>query len=180
MRLVIDGYNVIFAETHRPLPKQEPELQQMREDLLRRLEEYRVGEGEDVTVVFDGGEEGAHLARFQHFGGVEVIFSDPRSDADEEIRTYLRESSHARDMRVVTDDRPLALSAKRLGARVSGTAWLEEHMEHSRARRGDAIATAEPAGKYEGPAESEVDGWTETFGDLDESDFEDDEGDDEE
>ena len=88
MRLVIDGYNVIFAETHRPLPKHEPELEQMREDLLRRLEEYRVGEGDDVTVVFDGGEGGAHLARFQHFAGVEVIFSDPKSDADEEIRTY--------------------------------------------------------------------------------------------
>ena len=174
VRLVIDGYNVIFTETHRPLPKGPRELEQMRNDLLRRLEEYRVVAGEEVTVVFDGGEEGAHLARFQHFGGLEVIFSDPRSDADEEIKTYLRESSAARDMRVVTDDRPLAQSAKRLGARVAGTAWLIEHMEHVRTRRGNEQREAEPAAKFGGPAPSEIDRWTEEFGDLDESDFEED------
>lgn len=174
MRLVIDGYNVIFTETHRPLPRGERELEQMRDDLLRRLEEHRLVEGGDITVVFDGGEGGAHLARFQHFGGLEVIFSDPKSDADEEIKTYLRESSHARDMNVVTDDRPLGQSAKRLGAKVSSTEWLIEHMQHSQALRGDERRTAEPTCKFGGPAPSEVDSWTEVFGDLDEDDFEED------
>ncbi len=171
VKLLIDGYNVIFAETHRPLPRVERELEQMRDDLLRRLEDFRTAEGIEITVVFDGGEAGAHLARFQHVGGIEVIFSDPKSDADEEIKTYLRQSSHARDMRLITDDRPLAQSSKNLGARVAGTAWLIEHMQRSRARRGSERASAEPACKFGGTPESEVDRWTEVFGDLDESDF---------
>ena len=174
MKIVVDGYNVIFAETHRPLPKGPRELEQMRNDLLRRLEAYRTTEGADVTVVFDGGEEGAHLARFQHFGGLEVIFSDPRSDADEEIKTYLRESSHARDMRVITDDRPLAQACGHLGARVSGTAWLVDHLEHARARRGNELAEAEPACKFGEIGPGEVERGLKDFGDLDESDFEDD------
>jgi predicted RNA-binding protein with PIN domain len=105
--LIIDGYNVVFAETHRPLPKPPRELEQMHNDLLRRLEAWRTTTDEDFTAVFDGSEEGVRLARFQHFGRLEVIFSDPKSDADEEIKTYFRGYS---------------------GARVVGTAWLIDRM----------------------------------------------------
>ena len=174
MRLLIDGYNVLFAETHRPLPKPERELEQMRNDLLGRLEAYRTTADEDITVVFDGGEAGAHLARFQHFGGVEVIFSDPASDADEEIKEYLRGYSGARDTKVVTDDRPLAQAAKKLGARVVGTEWLVERMQRAAARAGDEKANAEPACKFGEVPPGEVDRGIEAFGDLDESDFEED------
>ncbi len=171
MRLIIDGYNVIFAETHRPLPKVEPLLEEMRNDFLRRLEAFRTNSDEDVTAVFDGGEAGAHLARYQHFGGIEVIFSDPASDADEEIKEYLRGYSGARDSRVVTDDRALAQAVKKLGARVVGTEWLMEHMQNSAARKGNEKATAEPACKFGEVPPGEVDRGIEAFGDLDESDF---------
>ncbi len=185
MRLIIDGYNVIFAETHpassrtagptpwrrRPLPKAERELESMRSDFLRRLEAYRMNSDEDLTVVFDGGEAGAHLARFQHFGGIEVIFSDPASDADEEIKEYLRGYSGIRDTRVVTDDRPLAGAVKKLGGRVVGTEWLMERMQHSAAKKGNERATAEPACKFGEVPPGEVDRGIEAFGDLDESDF---------
>jgi len=184
LRLVIDGYNVIFAETHRrfgrltgpagaarPVRPGAGECEQMRTELLQRLEQYRIGTDEEMTVVFDGGEEGAHLARFQHYGGVEVIFSDPSSDADEEIKELVRQSSGARDLRVVTDDVELAQSAKRLGAKAAPAGWLLERMAEVLNRRGDEEAEAEPASKFGGPADYEVDPWVQEFGDLDESDF---------
>jgi hypothetical protein len=99
------------------------------------------------------------------------VFSDPGSDADEEIKKLVRESSGARDLRVVTDDRDLAQAAKRLGARASGTEWLLERMTRVEERRGDEEVKAEPACKFNGPADFEVDGWVEQFGDLDEDDF---------
>jgi predicted RNA-binding protein with PIN domain len=176
MRLLIDGYNVIFGETDRPPHRPERELEQMRNDLLERLEAYRTTSDEDITVVFDGGEAGAHLARFQHYGGVEVIFSDPSSDADEEIKEYLHGYSGVRDTKVVTNDRPLAQAAKKLGARIVGTEWLIDRMQRAAARAGDEKANAEPACKFGEVPPGEVERGIEDFGDLDESDFPEDDG----
>ena len=163
MALIIDGYNVIFAMLHR-LPRfDSEECERLRTDLLRRLEHYRVIMDEAITVVFDGGPGGAHLARLQHFGGLTVIFSDPKSDADREIKSLVSKSSGARDLHVVTDDNELARDVKRQGTKVYGTADLMRKMERAENRRGEEEAEAEPEYKFSGPASYEVDDWVRTF-----------------
>jgi len=171
MPLVVDGYNVIFASGRRPVRYESGECERLRTELLERLEHYRNLTGEEITVVFDGGPGGAHLARHQWFGGLEVIFSDPESDADEEIKRLVRDSTGARDLRIVTDDRELTQYVRRLGARVSSSGELLRKMEQPR-KRGDALTEeADPACKFTGPAPHEVDDWVELFGELDEEDL---------
>ena len=172
MALLIDGYNVIFAMVRHPLKYDSGECERLRTDLLERLERYRTRTGEEITVVFDGGPGGAHLARLQHFGGLTVIFSDPKSDADEEIKRLVRESSGAREIRVVTDDRSIAAHVRRFRAKVVGTEDLLRRMERTEKRRGAEAEDTEPACKFSGPPGFEVDDWVEAFGDLDEHDLE--------
>jgi predicted RNA-binding protein with PIN domain len=169
MPLIVDGYNVIFAGRH-PLRYESGECERLRTELLERLEHYRNLTGEEITVVFDGGPSGAHLARHQWFGGLEVVFSDAEGDADEEIKRLVRESTGARDLRVVTDDRELAQGVRRLRARVSATGELLGKMGRAE-KRADAHADdADPACKFTGPAPHEVDDWVDLFGEVDEED----------
>jgi hypothetical protein len=171
MSLLVDGYNVIFAEAGGPVRHEAGECERLRTGLLERLEQYRTLGREEITVVFDGGVGGAHLARHQWFGGLEVIFSDPASDADTEIKRLVRESTHARDLRVVTDDRELAQYVRRFHARVSGTADLLAKMERAEERAEKRAEDADPACKFTGPEPYEVDDWVEVFGEFDEEDL---------
>jgi len=170
MSLLVDGYNVIFAEAGKSPVNESGECERLRTGFLERLEQYRTLSGEEITVVFDGGAGGAHLARHQWFGGLEVIFSDPASDADAEIKRLVRESTHARDLRVVTDDRELAQYVRRFRARVSGTGELLAKMERAEERAEKSAEEADPACKFTGPEPYEVDDWVEVFGDFDEED----------
>ena len=171
MGLIIDGYNVIFAMVRHPLQYDSGECERLRTELLERLERYRSHRQEDITVVFDGGPKGAHLARDQHFGGLRVIFSDPNADADTEIKQLVRESTGARDLRIVTDDAELARFVRRLGARVSSTEDLQRKMQAVEKKSGEEDQEAEPSCKFDGPAPYEVDPWVAAFGDIDEEDL---------
>lgn len=163
MPLIVDGYNVIFAVTHRRLRYDSGECESLRTELLERMEHYRRCTGEEITVVFDGGEKGAHLARRQHFGGLTVIFSDPGSSADEEIKQLVRESSGARELRVFTDDRSIAQQVRRCRAKVGSTEELLRKMEQAEERDGDERGGSEPSSKFDGPAPHEVEGWVDYF-----------------
>ncbi|HUU43613.1 MAG TPA: NYN domain-containing protein [Planctomycetota bacterium] len=172
--LIVDGYNVIFAEAGHVMDLASGTCERLRTALLERLEFYRTQTGEEITVVFDGGAGGAHLARLQHHGGLTVIFSDPSEDADTEIKRLVRESSGSRELRVVTDDRSIERAVKRFRARVSSTEDLLRKLRRAEERAGGADQRAEPSFKYGGPPESDVDAWVDVFGDLDEEDLDED------
>lgn len=171
MTLIIDGYNVIFAITREHINYASGECERLRTELLDRLEYFRTYSAEAITVVFDGGPGGAHLARLQHHGGLTVIFSDPDSDADAEIKQLVRDSSGSRDLRVVTDDRSIARYVKRFKARVSSTEDLLRKLERAESKAGSEREDAEPSYKYSGPPETDVNAWVDVFGDLDEDDL---------
>ena len=175
LKLIIDGYNVIFSLLNRPVKQGSGECERLRTELLERLEHYRVLRDEDITVVFDGGPGGAHLARLQHFGGLTVIFSDPGSDADSEIKRLVRESTGARDLRVITDDNSITTYVRRFRAKVSSTTDLLRRLEQAEKRDGEEDKRSEPPCKFEGPAPYEVADWVAEFGDLDEEDIDEEE-----
>jgi len=170
--LVVDGYNVIFAIRREPIRYESGECERLRTELLGRLEHYRTVSDEEITVVFDGGPGGAHLARLQHHGGLTVIFSDPDSDADAEIKQLVRESSGSRDLTVVTDDRSIATYVRRFKTRVWSTDDLLRRVRRVEERGGSEEEDAEPAYKYSGPPDTDVNAWVDVFGDLDEDDVE--------
>jgi len=172
LALIVDGYNVIFAMVRHPLRYDSGECERLRTGLLERLERYRTLTGEEITVVFDGGPGGAHLARLQHFGGLTVIFSDPESDADAEIKRLVRESTGARELRVVTDDRRIAAGVRRFGAKISSTDDLLRKMGRAEKRQGVEAEQAEPSYR---PADYEVDDWVAAFGEVDEQELDDEE-----
>ena len=172
MTLIVDGYNVIFAIRRQPVRFESGECERLRTELLDRLSHYRSISGEAITVVFDGGPGGAHLARFQHHGELTVIFSDPESDADAEIKQLVRESTGARDLTVVTDDRNIAAAVTRCGGRLWSTDVLLRKMERAEEMAADD-EDAEPSCKYDGPPPSDVNAWVDVFGDIDEEDVDD-------
>ena len=83
----------------------------------------------------------------------------------------MRESSGARELRVVTDDRSIATYVRRFRAKVTATEDLLRRMDVTEKRRGVQTEGAEPACKFSGPADYEVDDWVDAFGDLDENDL---------
>ena len=170
--IIVDGYNVIFSKLEHPLKPESNECERLRTVLLERLANYAEYMDEAVTVVFDGGEAGAHLARRQHHRGITVIFSDPDSDADTEIKQLVRASDGARDLRIVTDDRDIAQHVRRLGAKIVDVDTLLRKVGAFEKKTGERPRLAEPPQKYEGPADYEVDDWVRLFEEPDEDDEE--------
>ncbi|MBD3246420.1 MAG: hypothetical protein GF333_05355 [Candidatus Omnitrophica bacterium] len=111
LHFIIDGFNLIHAVS---------ELEHSRDphpDLMYYLKRRRLtgSRNNRVTVVFDGWPP-LHF----HEKEYRVVFSGDR-DADTSIVARVRASRPASETVVVTDDRQLRQSVKKLGARVRGT-----------------------------------------------------------
>ncbi|OGX39418.1 MAG: hypothetical protein A3C53_06860 [Omnitrophica WOR_2 bacterium RIFCSPHIGHO2_02_FULL_68_15] len=100
-RLIVDGYNVLYAWARRPGA---PPIPMARETLLRDLERAAATRGVRCTVVFDGRpiEDVAHASSAL----LEVLFAGPHSSADAVIERMVCRSPRQGQV-VVTDDRLL-------------------------------------------------------------------------
>jgi predicted RNA-binding protein with PIN domain len=102
-RLIIDGYNVLCG-TPRYSALVDDDIDGARERLIADLG-ARVAEGQDVTVVFDGGNNPASEGIPHEVGGVTVIFSPHGSEADSVIESLASAAREAGDsVEVVTSD----------------------------------------------------------------------------
>lgn len=111
MHLVIDGYNLI----HNCLELLTAHEQgQGRAALAAALRLYRQKKSHRVTVVFDGGPE--HQTTRATLDGVPVVYAGGERSADEVIVEMARQGGPG--LTVVTCDRALADSCRRLGAGV--------------------------------------------------------------
>jgi predicted RNA-binding protein with PIN domain len=111
MKYIIDGYNVI----HKIPELRGKELRGQREGLIRLLETAgaRNRQLKDVTVGFDGK---CDVVAPQLRSSIRVVFSKG-SSADKRIKQMLENSSFARDMAVVSDDREIRFYAGSAGAK---------------------------------------------------------------
>jgi predicted RNA-binding protein with PIN domain len=101
-RLIVDGYNVIRGS--RRYATVADDLDAARERLIADLG-ARVADGDDVTVVFDGGGNPQSDGRPRSVGGVSVIFSASGTDADTVIEALAAEARDlAQETIVVTSD----------------------------------------------------------------------------
>jgi predicted RNA-binding protein with PIN domain len=190
MHIVIDGYNLIYSPGRFAGKGPTAPDERLREYLITQLAAYREikgsptksagaepgerpGAGEKpaappprVTVVFDSHPHGWPYSVSEEHLGVEVVYSGPGVEADETIKQMVRESSHSRDMLVVTSDLSLQSICRRLGAQVTDSASFREEVFRE-LRRAREEQPEEPLAKEEGVPESEIDAWLASLG-LDE------------
>ncbi|MGA4989083.1 NYN domain-containing protein [Nonomuraea bangladeshensis] len=117
IHLIIDGYNVTKTG-YGTLT-----LADQRNRLMTNLGGLAAQTRVEVTVVFDGAELNAPVQVVAP-RGVRVLFSDPGEIADDLIRQLVRVEPPGRAIAVVSSDREVAESVRRMGARPVPSALL--------------------------------------------------------
>ena len=113
-RLIVDGYNIIFAWPDLASLK-DVNLQDAREMLIATLADYAAMTRQKVTVVFDSHRRPDAEASEQTISGVEVVYSGRKTSADHVIERLLFEARASDEVTVATSDalqRDLALGRK--------------------------------------------------------------------
>ncbi len=160
MALFVDGYNLAFKAG---FDKKQTEA--AREKVLALLAKFKSLRSERVVVFFDGGPEAAHLPRFQRERGMEIIFSDARSDADSDIKAAVSHEADPRAIRVITSDAAIRRFVEHYGATVTDSGTFLEEVRES--LKDSSLPENEPIEKYEGGADEDADYWMKIFGDED-------------
>ena len=162
MRIFIDGYNLIFEASKRMGGFDMRNTEAAREKLLRMLAKYKSLREDRFLVFFDGSQESAHLPRRQFMRGMDVLFSDPDSDADTDIKYTVSHDGNPRDIRVVTSDRAIQTFVTQYGSQVTESRDFLDEIDHALSR--NALPSDEPIEKYEGGSEDETNYWLKVFG----------------
>ena len=143
-RLIVDGYNIIFAWPELAAVK-DVKLEDARDLLVAILADYAAMTRQKITVVFDSHRRPDAQASEQMVSGVRVLYSGRKTSADHVIERLLFEAKPNDEVTVATSDglqRDLALgrqvktvSALNLKAQVDGVlAGRNQQMNDSRAR----------------------------------------------
>jgi predicted RNA-binding protein with PIN domain len=126
MHLIIDGYNLLHVD--RSLTNLNSiQLQWERERLIDRLSTYQKLKPREVTVVFDGWQEGWSTETREKRKGIEVIFSKLGEKADEVIKRLVKEEGSG--VVVITSDREVARFAQRMDVAVIPSEQFREKLE---------------------------------------------------
>jgi predicted RNA-binding protein with PIN domain len=125
MHLIIDGYNLLHVD--RSLSNLNSiQLRWERERLIDRLSTYQRLKPREVTVVFDGWQEGWSTETREKRKGIEVIFSKLGEKADEVIKRLVQEKGSGAV--VITSDREVARFAQRMDAAVIPSEQFREKL----------------------------------------------------
>jgi predicted RNA-binding protein with PIN domain len=110
-RLIVDGYNIIFAWPELSAIK-DVKLEDARDALVSILADYAAMTRQKVTVVFDSHRRPDAEASQQTVSGVQVVYSGRKTSADHVIERLLFEARPSDEVTVATSDalqRDLAL-----------------------------------------------------------------------
>jgi predicted RNA-binding protein with PIN domain len=102
-KIVVDGYNVIYADDKlRRIALKD--MERARREFLCRVEAYVADKELRVTVVFDGSGDTTDTRAIVP-GKLQAVFSARRQSADELIVSIIANSENPRSYIVVTSDR---------------------------------------------------------------------------
>ena len=110
-RLIVDGYNIIFAWPELAAVK-DVKLEDARDLLVSILADYAAMTHQKVIVVFDSHRRPDAEASQQTVSGVQVVYSGRKTSADHVIEKLLFEARPSDEVTVATSDalqRDLAL-----------------------------------------------------------------------
>lgn len=172
MDVIIDAYNVIFQITELGANTRKNDIEVLRNKLLSILAQYKSSRKHKLTVVFDGKEDNDFYGHKTNISGIEVIFSRSGLDADEEIKRMVSNSSHPRQIIVVTSDREIEQFVKKYGCKIKGPVEFfkdvkmkisqSKSREH-KSKKLDDGDESEPISKYTGPSKAEAQYWLKVF-----------------
>jgi len=152
MHLIVDGYNVI-RQSPRLQCLDVMDLQAGREALLDLLALYRVRSHHQITVVFDGWQQGDLKESRDRHHGILVIYSRRGERADEVIKRLLNQERER--ALVVTSDREIQVCAEQAKAAWINAGQFELSHLHTPAGAADPAAEADPSARgthKKGPA----------------------------
>ena len=113
-RLIVDGYNVIFAwEELKELARDNLDL--ARRKLIDMLANYQGFTKSEVVIVFDGYKVAGSPGSRQSQGGVHIAYTKENETADMFIERLANDIGKNESVRVVTSDALIRLSALRSG-----------------------------------------------------------------
>ncbi len=140
MKLLIDGYNLMYAANITGAPGQGTSLFRSRLALLRQLaDRLTPRERAATTIVFDARQAPPGLPKHGRFESIEVLFADRRQQADDLLIQLIESSSHARHLTVVSSDHRIQRAARRKGATaVDSDQWWKTRRPASRSDPSDA------------------------------------------
>ncbi len=128
MHLIIDGYNLLHLD--RTLFSLNPiQLQRERDRLVDQLSAYRNLRQMEITVVFDGWQEGWSTEKKERKKGIDLVFSKLGEKADEVIKRLAKEKGAGAT--VVTSDREISRYAERVAVAVIPSDQFKEKMENA-------------------------------------------------
>ena len=128
MRLLIDGYNLMWAGNIVGREGRGTSLQRSRTALLELLYRLLPRETRSRTmVVFDASNAPPGLPKKAGYKGIHVRFADRREEADDVLIELIHSSTHARQLVVVSSDHRIQREARRRGATaIDSDEWLEQ------------------------------------------------------
>lgn len=151
-RLIVDGYNMIFAWPELAALK-DVKLEDARDLLVAMLADYAAMTQQRVTVVFDSHRRADAEASEQMINGVQVLYSGRKTSADHVIEKLLFEARPGDEVTVATSDslqRDLALGRE---VKTVSAATLKVQIDGMLARRdqrmGDSRAQSDIARRLE-------------------------------
>ncbi len=128
LHIIIDGYNFLHTTEMYGIPVA-ADLQEMREELLDSLVEYKKFKPHKITVVFDGTNAPFFSTKQSSHKGIGVRYSHKGELADDVIK---RMAAHERSRAiVVTSDNDIARSANASDASVLGSDEFAEKMKQA-------------------------------------------------
>jgi predicted RNA-binding protein with PIN domain len=170
MRLLIDGYNLLFQSIviERGLQGKNA-LRAARGRLMELLFEL-IDDSERVgtMIVFDAKEAPPGLPdRYVHHG-IQIVFARDWDSADELIQLEIRKHPTPKRLTVVSSDHAIHKKAIARGANVlDSDEWLDERFDRQRRQReakDDAAANPDPDIKQRELSDDEKRKWLEDFG----------------
>lgn len=165
MPILIDGYNVLFAQDDlQEMMRAGKPLGEAREALMRRLAEELGGLARETVVIFDAMKNPPQRPRQTKAHGIRVVFAERADGADSMIETLITSAAKPRDLTVVSGDGRIQEAARRRGARAIGAERFMQELD--RGQLAARPADAEPDAKYTGPDPAESAKWVEEFKDL--------------
>ena len=158
---MVDGYNLYFTGLR---PGDDPKhIREAREHVIDVVSRYTAGKQMKAVVFFDGGPAGSHHPRHQMVRGVELRFSDPRCDADSDMKHTLANWHNDEEIHVVTSDNAIASFARRFGAKVTKSQVFAAEVAPAIEAKED-LRAGEPDEKYSGNTpRGELDYWLREF-----------------
>lgn len=147
--LIVDGYNVLNARRHVTGAQQ---LADAREALIREMQDYAGYSGQRIVLVFDAWQADREVRSHEHYGDVEVVFTQKGEIADHYIERLVDELQDDIDyrrieVRVATSDAlEQTIVLGRGATRISSRELLSEM--HSVRGGGTAARAVQPRRRF--------------------------------